>query len=129
MKLMQEAVDKVRRQEAKATVVLKKTRYLWLKNPHQLTPHQQAKLEHLSHHKLNTGRAYRIKLSLQEFFHQANRQAGEEFLKRWYFWATHSRLQPVIEAANTKARGYRTTRNLITMAYIIAGKLPFRLPT
>jgi hypothetical protein len=29
------------------------------------------------------------------------------------------------------ARGYRTTRNLITMAYLIAiaGKLPLRLPT
>jgi len=162
MKLIQEAVDKVRREEAKTTDLLKKTRYLWLKNPRQLTLHQQAKLDHLSHHKLNTGRAYRIKLSLQEFFHQPNRQAGEEFLKRWYFWATHSRLQPVIEAARAikrhwdgilnwfdshlstgfleginsliqaakaKARGYRTTRNLIAMAYLIAGKLPLSLPT
>ena len=162
MKLIQEAVDKVRREEAKTTDLLKKTRYLWLKNPRRLTPHQQAKLDHLSHHKLNTGRAYRIKLSLQEFFHQPNRQAGEEFLKRWYFWATHSRLQPVIEAARAikrhwdgilnwfdshlstgfleginsliqaakaKARGYRTTRNLIAMSYLIAGKLPLSLPT
>jgi hypothetical protein len=28
-----------------------------------------------------------------------------------------------IQAAKAKARGYRTTRNLITIAYLIAGKL------
>ena len=116
----------------------------------------------LSHYKLKTGRAYRIKLALQELFNQSDREAGEAFLRRWYFWATHSRLGPVIDAARAikrhwegilnwfdsrlstgfleginsliqaakaKARGYRTTRNLITMAYLIAGKLPLRLPT
>jgi len=162
MQLMQEAVDKVRRQEGKTTELLKKTRYLWLKNPRALTPREQAKLNSLSHYKLKTGRAYRIKLALQELFNQSDRQAGEAFLKRWYFWATHSRLGPVIDAARAikrhwegilnwfdsrlstgfleginsliqaakaKARGYRTTRNLITMAYLIAGKLPLRLPT
>ena len=162
MQLMQEAVDKVRRQEGKTTELLKKTRYLWLKNPRALTPREQAKLNSLSHYKLKTGRAYRIKLALQELFNQSDRQAGEAFLRRWYFWATHSRLGPVIDAARAikrhwegilnwfdsrlstgfleginsliqaakaKARGYRTTRNLITMAYLIAGKLPLRLPT
>ena len=32
-----------------------------------------------------------------------------------------------IQAA--RARGYRTNRNLITMAYLIAGKLEYGLPT
>ena len=68
MQLMQEAVDKVRRQEGKTTELLKKTRYLWLKNPRVLTPREQAKLHSLSHYKLKTGRAYRIKLALQELF-------------------------------------------------------------
>jgi len=127
-----------------------------------LTPREHAKLNSLSDYKLKTGRAYRIKLALQEFFNQSDRQTGEAFLRRWYFWATHSRLGPVIDAARAikrhwegilnwfdsrlstgfleginsliqaakaKARGYRTTRNLITMAYLIAGKLPLRLPT
>ncbi|RLE37535.1 ISL3 family transposase, partial [Candidatus Acetothermia bacterium] len=38
-------------------------------------------------------------------------------------------INSLIQAAKAKARGYRTTRNLITMAYLIAGKLPLRLPT
>ncbi|MDQ3584856.1 MAG: transposase, partial [Acidobacteriota bacterium] len=34
-----------------------------------------------------------------------------------------------LQAAKARARGYRTTKNLITMAYLIAGKLDFKLPT
>ena len=35
----------------------------------------------------------------------------------------------LIQAAKRRARGYRTTKNLINMACLIAGKLDFRLPT
>ena len=34
-----------------------------------------------------------------------------------------------IQAAMAKARGYRSTKNLITMIYIIPGKFDSRLPT
>ena len=35
----------------------------------------------------------------------------------------------LIQSTKRRARGYRTTKNLINMAYLIAGKLDFRLPT
>ena len=35
----------------------------------------------------------------------------------------------LIQAAKARARGYRTNRNIITMAYLIGGKLKFDLPT
>ena len=35
----------------------------------------------------------------------------------------------LIQAAKRRARGYRSTKNLINMAYLIAGKLDFALPT
>jgi transposase len=35
----------------------------------------------------------------------------------------------LIQAAKRRARGYRSTKNLINMAYLIAGKLEFSLPT
>ena len=44
MKLMGEAVDEVRRAEAKTTDVLKKTRYLWLRNPDNLSNSQAENL-------------------------------------------------------------------------------------
>lgn len=162
MKLMNEAVDEVRRKESREREVLKRTRYLWLKNPGKLSMKQGRKIDELKRHNLKTARAYQIKLTLQEYFEEPTREAGERFLRRWYFWATHSRLEPVIEVAKTikrhwegilnwfesyltiglleginsliqaakaRARGYRSTRNLIAMAYLLAGKLEFNLPT
>jgi len=34
-------------------------------------------------------------------------------------------INSLIQAAKAKARGYRTINNLVTMCYIIAGKLNF----
>ena len=38
-------------------------------------------------------------------------------------------INSLVQAAKARARGYRTARNLITMIYLIAGKLDFSLPT
>ena len=38
-------------------------------------------------------------------------------------------INSLIQAAKAKARGYRTTKNLIAMIYLIGGKLKFGLPT
>lgn len=157
IRLLNEAIDQVRRAEQKERVELKGSRWVWAKNPANWTAGQQQTYERLSPAKLNlkTARAYRIKLALQEFYTQPRWQA-EAYLKRWYFWATHSRLPSVIaaarsikrhwegvlrwfdsnvtnavleginsliQAARARARGYRSTRNMITMLYLIAGKL------
>lgn len=163
-KIMNEAVDKVRKEERGERPELSKTRYIWLKNPVNLTRAQAARLDEIGKmRKLNlrTMRAYHIRLNFQEFWNQTPDKA-EAFLKKWYFWATHSRLKPIIQAARTvkkhwygilrwfksginngileginslvqaakaRARGYRTSKNLITMIYMIAGKLNYGLPT
>ena len=163
MQVINKAVDEVRRQEQQERPELIKTRYIWLKNPQNLKASQRNKLEYLSLSKLNlkTARAYRMRLAFQDFFNQPA-ETAELFLKKWYYWATHSRLQPMkeaaytikrhwsgilrwftsrinngilegtnslIQAAKARARGYRTTKNLISMIYLIAGKLNFSLPT
>ena len=161
MKMVNEAVDQVRRQEQLENKYLKNTRYVWLKNPGNLTVKQNDKLESLSKMNLKTARAYRIKLSLQEFWTIEDPDAAEAYLKRWYFWATHSRLEPIKEVAYTikrhwdgiiryitsrvnngileginsliqatkrKARGYRNTKNLITIIYLTCSKLKMDLP-
>ena len=38
-------------------------------------------------------------------------------------------LNSILQTAKAKARGYSTTRNLITIAYLLAGKLDYGLPT
>ena len=162
LKIINEAVDEVRRQEQRERPELSGSRYAWLTNPENQTRAQAARIRELlvSQRNLKTARAYHIRLNFQEFWEQTSGQA-EAFLKGWYFWATHSRLEPIIEAAATikrhwhgvlrwfksrinngvleginslvqaakaRARGYRTTRNLIMMIYLIAGKLEFNLP-
>ncbi len=34
----------------------------------------------------------------------------------------------LVQAAKARARGYRTTENFITIAYLVCGKLNFKLP-
>ena len=163
VKVLNEAVDEVRRQEQKEQPGLKNTRYIFLKNPGNLTSKQAKIFEELRLKKLNlkTMRAYQIRLNFQEVWNQLPEQA-EEYLKRWYYWATHSRIEPMkeaaytikrhwygvinwfkskinngileginsmIQAAKARARGYRTIDYLITMIYLLNGKLKFNLPT
>jgi transposase len=102
VKTINDAVDEVRRQEQKGNPALKSTRYVWLKNLENLTGSQVDTLVELDITKSNlkTAKAYRIKLAFQELYNQPKEEA-EDYLRRWYFWATHSRIQPIIEAART----------------------------
>jgi len=97
-RILSDAVDQVRREEQRERPELKRTRYLWLMNPDKLKQRQQAALESLTHLKLKTARAYQLRLTFQEFWDLAQEDA-ESFLRKWFFWATHSRLEPMRQAA------------------------------
>ncbi|MGV8128111.1 MAG: ISL3 family transposase [Methanothrix sp.] len=101
MKLMNEAVDQVRREEQAHNANLKRTRYIWLKNPENLTSRQVKELGSLKDMHLKTSRAYDLKLSLKDFWNIRDPILAELYLRKWYFWATHSRLAPVIDKART----------------------------
>lgn len=101
MKHMNRAVDDVRRAEQKSDYELKKTRFIWLKNPKNLSAVQAQKLAALTKLDLKTAKAYQIKLALTRFWEIEDPEAAEHYLKKWYFWATHSRLAPVVKAAKT----------------------------
>ena len=50
--------------------------------------------------KPETVKAYRIRLAFQALWEQPPALA-EPFLKKWHFWATHSRLEPIQQCAKT----------------------------
>lgn len=162
MKLVNEAVDEVRRQEQKERPELKGTRYIWLKNEWNHTQAQAQTFDELRKSTLKTARAHHLKTVFQDLFAIEDAAEAEAWLKRWYFWATHSRLEPIVRVARTikrhwdgvlrwftarisngileavngliqtakaKARGFRSTKYLITMVYLIAGKLDFDVPS
>ena len=70
VKIVNEAVDKVRRAEQKRQSLLRGTRYLWLRNPVNLSDRQRAALESLPTRHLKTARAYQIRLAFQELYDQ-----------------------------------------------------------
>jgi transposase len=113
MKMMNEAVDKVRREEQAHNISLKHTRYIWLKNPERLTDNQKATMCSLKDMRLKTVNSYNIKLSLRDFWNFKDPALAEDYLKKWYFWATHSRLKPVIDVAKTLKAHWTGTVNYI----------------
>ena len=103
MKLINEAVDQVRREEAATQPLLKKTRYIFLKNERNLTENQRETLEELQLPRLRikSVRALRIRESFQDIYQTETEDAFTLLLNKWYFWATHSRLEPIIKVAKT----------------------------
>ena len=109
MRHVVEAVDKVRKREHKALMdkgdtTLVKSKYLWLTNPSNMTDQAKARFEELQSSELATGRAWALKEVLRELWNYTSAAWALKFWKRWYFWATHSRLQPMIDAAKLIAR-------------------------
>jgi len=103
LRLLNDGVDEIRREEQQDRPELKRTRYLWLKNRSGLRADQISRLEALlrpSSVARRTARAYRLKIAFQEFWDLPPALA-EAYLKRWYFWATHSRLPAMIRVART----------------------------
>lgn len=60
---------------------------------------------------LKVGRAWAIKEALRHLWQYVSPARGWKFWKRWYFWATHSRLAPIREAARTL---WRHIGNILT---------------
>lgn len=100
MKLVNEAVDKVRREEQADEPLLKKTRYLWLKNAQNLSNPQLEKLTKLKDSHLKTAKAYRLRLALQSMWSTSTLFSGWYF-DDWYNWAIRSRLEPMVGVART----------------------------
>ncbi len=103
LKIINEAVDKVRRAEAVDNPLIKKTRYIWLKNDSNLTEKERAKKAELSMPKLNlkSMRAMHIRENFQAIYLADTVDEFKNLLQKWYLWATKSRLQPIIAAAKT----------------------------
>ncbi|RLQ20139.1 ISL3 family transposase [Seongchinamella sediminis] len=104
MRHVLDGVDKVRKQEHKMLLRagderLSRSKYLWLTNPHNMTHQARSHFADLKAAELKTARAWAIKESLRALWDYQTEVWAMKFWKRWYFWATHSRLKPMIDAA------------------------------
>jgi transposase len=103
------AVDRVRRKEHKELLErgverLKGTRYLWLWNEENVPRERLFECEYLRRLDLKVARAHAMKETLRNLWAYRVYGWAKRFFARGYFWATHSRLSPMIEAARMLKR-------------------------
>jgi len=104
MKIINKAVDEVRKSEVKENDILRMTKYIWLKNRNNLTEKQRETLETIEsmpNLNLKTVKAMHIRENFQEIYKEQIKEEFEKSLNKWYFWAADSNIEPIKEAANT----------------------------
>jgi transposase len=105
-KVIDEAVDKVRKAEVGNNPILKGSKYIFLKNRENLSAYQKQRLEdiRLSRLNLKTMKVLNIREAFQQIYQSPTFEMFDKLLRKWYFWATHSRIEPIKEVAYTIRR-------------------------
>ena len=91
-------------------------KYLFLKNRCNLNEWQTQRLEEiqLSGLNLKTMKALMIRReAFQQIYEAPTTAIFVKLLRKWYFWATHSRIEPIKEAAYTIQRHWHGVVNWI----------------
>ena len=106
---LNKAVDTVRKQENTALRkegydYLVGTKYLWLMNTKNWNEKHKLKFNEIKLSSAKTSRAWAIKESFSNFWDYLYMASAKKYFKRWYFWATHSRLKPIVKVAKMLKR-------------------------
>jgi len=149
IQLANAAREEARRAEVREKSALKNSRWMWLKDKHSWTKRKIQQHHELSRMHLKTERAFRLKAALRDIFMTATTcEDADEQISAWLRWARRSKQAPFkrlaltlktywddilngfdsalsngsVEAINGLIQTAKA-RNLILMAYLIAGKL------
>lgn len=102
IKARNKAQDEVRRTEQKKNPLLTSSRYIWRKNPENLTEKQKELLETLRYENLKTAKVYQMKMTFQDIYRTIREpEAAEEAIKKGLSLAVRSRLEPIKGFAKT----------------------------
>jgi len=108
-----QAVDQVRMRELRAGgkgvgEALRRSRWLWRKNPENLTDQQQERLAEIKNKNLITAKAYQMRLVLQDIYRSPDATTARRRFKvwrRWVDWAARfckfNLLAPMVKVAQT----------------------------
>ncbi len=110
------AVDTVRKRETRDGKIpeLKGSKYLWLYSKENLPETQQDRFDALRPLNLKVGRAWAMKEDLRTLWSLPSVREAKTFWKRWFWWATHSRLKPMREVAHLIKRHLSNVLTYIT---------------
>lgn len=113
------AVDEVRKDEQRSMgdkderSAFFRSRFLFLYNEENIPEHRLQRFEELRRVAVKTSRAWAIKENLRDLWRCRSREEAEAFFRKWFWWATHSRLEPVRKAAYTIRRHWPGVLNAI----------------
>lgn len=104
MQEVNEALDQIRKSEHRELTsagkeILKGSKYLWLRSHENVPGKQRKAFAAMRRQKLKTARGWAIKESLRDLWDYRSPTWARAFWNRWYNWATHSQLKPMIRAA------------------------------
>lgn len=100
-KLLNKAMDKVRRIERKEHEMLKGHKYTFLKDPKKLSDKRKNKLSELITLYPTLGEAYRLKLLFDDLWNMETINRAESFLEDWCEQCKKSNILPFIDFVNT----------------------------
>ena len=105
-KILNEAVDKVRKQEhreltSRGDDTLKRTKYLLLENRENMTRESRRRFDELMTSSLKCGRAWALKDAARWMWDYTSRTWAEKNWKKWLARAARCRLEPMKRAAGT----------------------------
>jgi transposase len=103
-KHLNEAVDRVRRAEHRELLKrgdgrLTGTKYTWLRHPEHFTADAWRAFQTLRTSTLKVARAWALKEMIMCLWGYRYAGPARRYFQRWYLWATHSRLAPMIAKA------------------------------
>jgi len=103
IKLMNDKLAKIRADEARLfPAILKKSRYLFLKNPENLSESEEQRLDAIiASQNLKSSEAYLHKLNLQNVYFAESRTEAENLLTRWHRKAAKSSIHLIRNMAET----------------------------
>jgi transposase len=114
-----DAVDQVRKREnrelaSQGNERLKRTKYLWLRNPDRMSAKQWREFAPLRDSRLQVARAWAIKEAAMVLWGYVRRGWAEHMWERWYRWAIRSRLEPIKRVARMIKRHWEGVINAAT---------------
>lgn len=101
IKYLNAAIDQVRRREVRFYTDLKNTRYIWLKNPENLTEKQRILFESISKANYKVSQAWEVRENFKAMFRipKTMQEAGS-LLLRWMRDAKHKAIEEVIKVVD-----------------------------
>jgi len=84
VKYLNKGIDETRKKEVKEAPILKRTKYLMLKNSESLSDKERARFMEIEAMNLRTSKAWKMRENFMEIFEKEREEEASAYFDRWY---------------------------------------------